>query len=370
MGTDILSLHQSLARETLEFADMFQRELEEDSEMAKARENNYHLFRLVLEQPELHPREYDNLLYDKYGIDRSIDVHKQLKLDGLYSPESRKRLGRIMKEIGTKVYHLLIGGSADAPKDFDDIARIVRAKQFYERRAEGKTFLIALTSLPAWGLVNQNATLRSSLDTLEAIGQRGSYKLCRVTARRLVDILGTEYGIEKRKTSTERVQDILEDVAFTRDVEDMRATLLIVQRASQDLKEQFESEVNNRNQEFIRDFFARMNSVRHGELLDSVAQTDILIKKMQEQGWKMEPELQAIPTIIQVFMNFLRTEGVTPIETIGEIIELRESQFLSFEVLGAIKFKLGEQAKIIVRTPGWRFGDTVISRPRVEEIST
>jgi hypothetical protein len=369
MAIEIVVLHQALTRELSEFAELLQRELEEDSEMAKARENNYRLLQLVLERPELQPREYDKMLYDLYGIDRSLDVHHQLRLNNLYLSEGRQRLGRIMKEISTKAYNLLTGNSVDIASEFDDIARIVRSKFFYERRVEGKSFLIALTLLPSWKNTNQSSDLRSLLDTLESVGKKGSYKLCRETVRRLVDVLGAEYGIEKRKTSTERVQDILEDVAVTRDVEDMRATLLIVQRESQHLKEQFEKELNNRNQEFIRNFFVRLNSVRHGELLDSIAQTDTLIQKLQKQGWKMEPELQAVPMIIQVFVNFLRNEGIVPIETIGEVRELRGWQLANYEFLGTITPKPEDQIKVMIKTPGWRLGDTVISRPRVEEIS-
>lgn len=101
MSIDIAKLHQALAREIIEVADFLQRELEEDNEMTRARENNHRLLQLVLEQPEMHPRDYDYILFDKYGVDNSIDVHNQLRMSNLYSADRRQRLVRIMKEIST-----------------------------------------------------------------------------------------------------------------------------------------------------------------------------------------------------------------------------------------------------------------------------
>lgn len=369
MNMDLTVLHQGLLREVSEISEFLQRELEEDSEMTKARENNYHLLHLMLEEPTLSPRDYDNILFSKYGIDRSLEVHGQLRVSNLYSVEKRQRIGRIMKEISQSTYRLLTGRSTDILKDFDDIARIVRSSFFYERRVEGKIYLIALTSLSSWKDIEHNAYLRSSLATLEAVSKKGSYKLCRETARSLVDVIGTEYGLEKRKTSTERMQDTLADVTTMQDKDDILAALRIAQIRSQHLKEQFEKEVQNRNREFIRDFFARMNSVRQSELLDSIAQTDFLIQKLQEQGWKIKPELQAVPMIIQVLMNFLRNEGIVPIETIGQVRELTGSELSNYEFVGARSPRLEDQVKVVIKTPGWRFDDMIISLPRAEEAS-
>jgi hypothetical protein len=84
----------------------------------------------------------------------------------------------------------------------------------------------------------------------------------------------------------------------------------------------------------------------------------------------MEPELQVIPTIIRVFINFLRAEGVFPIEVVGTTKELQGSEILEYEFLGNSKPKADEHVSVVIRTPGWKFGDTVISRPRAEELNS
>lgn len=365
MAVNLDFLQQLLDQEISEISDLLHRELEENSEKKQARENNYYLSKLIFEQPSLTPENYAKIMYEKHGMVRSSAVHNQLKTYNLYNEERRLRLVRIMKETSGRTYALLTGQSKNAFEDFDEAAKIIRARAFYERKVEGKVFLIAISSL-----INKELQhpINLSLRNLEDISRKGSYKLCREITRRLIEVIGASYNFEKRKTSTERVRDILEDVEATRDIEDMRATLIIMQKESQHLKEQFELEVKNYNDEFIKSFFTKLNSVRNGELLNSIAQTDHLIQDLKNQGWDMKPELQAIPTIIQIFINFLRSEGIQPIKSIGEILEIEDQELVNYEFVGTPKTSSGKNINVIVRTPGWRFGDIIFSHPRVEEV--
>ena len=370
MTLDLVKLHHILLQELSDIADLLQQELEEDGEMATARENNYHFLQFILEQPELHPREYVQILSKKHGAIIGADIPHQLQVSDIYSVGKRVRLARIMESISISAYNLLVGKPSDPFKDFDNIARIVRARSFRKRIIEGKAFLIILTNLPQWQNINQSAAILSILSILKSTAQKGSYKLCQESARRLVDILGVEYGFEKRKTSAERVQDILQDLQITRDISDMRATLLIVQQEFKHLKEEFEQEVHNRNQEFVQDFFTNMNSARYGNLLDTIAQTNALIDQLQGQGWSLDPKLRAIPMVIQIFMNMLNSQGVSSIEKIGATKVLSGFQLSEYEFLGSSDLKADDKVSVIVRTPGWKLEDIVISKPRVEEMKT
>ena len=364
MSADKPALLLALDAELREFADVLQNELDRGAEIATARRSNYNLIKLVIEQPALHPNEYAASLAQDFETAEHY-THSQLHANRLYTPGKRRRISQILRTIGQNASALLLGTSTNVEPDFGEIARIIRAPQFFERKIESKGFLCTLhASLFASAAVSLKG-VGDTVQALEQIATSGSYKLCRELARRIVDIVGTEYGLERRKTASERVRDVLSDVALTRDEEDMRATLLIVQREAEHLRTQFEGEVQGRTQEFVRDFFAQMNSVRHSNLLDSVALTDSLISQKMAEGWKIEPALQAIPTIIQVLMNYLRSHGVFPIEEIGKVREIRGSELSAYKYEDADPPSSDELIRIVVRTPGWRFNDYVISPPRV-----
>jgi hypothetical protein len=370
MAIDIAKLHQNLLQELSEIESLLQQELAEDENMALARENNYRFLRLLLEQPELHPRSYARVLFEKHGEVIDTDVQRQLRADRLYSVEQRSRLVDIMESTGNRTHDLIIGQSADGFQDYDNVASIVKSRFFWKRRIEGKLFLITLTLLPSWQEdMKEHVVLQSLLDKLRAIASRGSYKLCREAGRRLVRTLGVEYGFAERETSAERMQGILEDVDTT-DLDDMRAALLLAQREAEHWRQEFQEKVDNLNQKFVYDFFGRMNSARYSYLLDTIAQTDALIGELQDKGWAMEPKLQAIPMVIQIFMNVLRAERVFPLETVGATKELSRAELFSYEFVGSKDFGPGDKVAVVVRTPGWKVGDVVISKPRVEEINS
>lgn len=370
MAIDITKLHQNLLQEVSEIGGLLQQELAEDENMALARENNYRFLRLLLERPELHPRNYTQVLFERYGEVIDVAVHRQLRANRLYSVEQRARLVDIMQSTGSRTYNLIMGQSTDAFQDYDNVASIVLSRFFWKRRVEGKLFLITLTLLPSWQeVVRGNVALHTLLDTLKSIANKGSYKLCREAGRRLVRTLGVEYGFVERETGVERMQGILEDVDIT-DMDDMRAALLLAQREVEHWREEFQEKVDILHQEFICDFFARMNSARYSYLLDTIAQTDALIAELQDKGWAMEPELQAIPMVIQIFMNMLRAEGVVPLENVGTTKELSRAELSSYEFVGSKDFEAGDRIAVVVKTPGWKVGDVVISKPRVEEVNS
>lgn len=370
----ISELHKKIADELSNIAillerSLVERSLKDDVEAAQIRENNYYLLKLVLRSPETHPRDYSSTLSREYNVVMGVDPYTQLRADGLTSIERRERFTRIMSEIGANTYRLIMNKSQNPFEDFDGVARIVRSEGFRLRRIEGKGYLTSLTSLPDWPQNPSYKALNELLNILSNIARKGSYKLCRETGRRLVDIIGEAYGFEKRKTSTERVEAILQDVdSLTQDVDDMRSSLLLVQQEFQHLKEEFDREVEILKQEFIRSFFARMNSARSSHLLDSMAQTEGLIKEIYEKGRRLPRELQAIPLMIQIFMSMLKTEGVTPIETVGEVKKIQAADLSKFEFVGSSGFASSDVISAVVRTPGWQLGQIVISKPRVEEI--
>jgi hypothetical protein len=205
------------------------------------------------------------------------------------------------------------------------------------------------------------------LSRLGSVARRGSYKLCREAARRIVFTLGQFYGLARRQTTQEKVAAILEDMEISRDVDDLRATLFIVQRDLSELKDDFDAELKGATSNFIQSFLAGLNSPQSGHLLDSVAQTRQLIRQHYSEKKKLPPELRVIPMVLDLFLNTLRTHGLEPIEEIGETKEIRREVLSEYEFMGA-GFPATDAVRVVIQTPGWRVGQVVISKPRVQQV--
>src|SRR5579885_670225 len=187
-------LHNKIADELSDMAALLENDLKDDAEAAQIRENNYYLLKLVLRNPAIHPRDYPSILAREYNIVMGMDPNMQLRADGLTSVDRRERFARIMREIGYKTYRLIMNKSQNPFEDFDGVAKIVRSDDFRLRRIEGKGYLTLLTSLPDWPESPSYTVLNELLSILRNVAIKGSYKLCRETGRRLVDVIGAEYG--------------------------------------------------------------------------------------------------------------------------------------------------------------------------------
>jgi len=365
----------------VEFLDVIFQELEkselylekeldqEGSSKARIREKNFDFLTLLLEHPEFSPREYEKRIED-YAA-----VPKELRWNNLSYPKERKRLADIMKSISNETARLITQNAPDPFPSYDSVAKIILSKYFSRRRLEGKIYLIALFSCADWATI-QNEEIQKIKKSLEILARKGSYKLCREVARRIVSHIGVKYGFEKKKSRTEVMQSILEDIEGTKDIDidDYRTTLVMVRKELTDLKEDIELEINTRTSDFLTNFFITMNSARNSYLLDTIIYVS---DELSDENSPIQQDFKqcknTLEILVKIFLNFIKLNNVIPIEHVNATIEISTDQLVQYEVenFSYDDYLTNREAKLLalVKTSGWKFNKVVISKPKIEIIN-
>jgi hypothetical protein len=367
-------LIQLLSAELKSIESLLDSELQEESDRMAIREKNARLLEIMLENPELPLREVDARLSSEFGTASGAEVLVQLLESRLKDTEERVRLCRKMRSTAVSLLRLIQETSDNPAKDYDNVAWIAlrhffpQTSVFKERRFEGKLLLLALCRSPLTTRESTNPEAAQILSRISSVAKRGSYYLCRETARRIVFTAGQFYGLTRRRTAREKVETILQDMEISRDVDDLRATLFIVQRDLSELKDGFETELSEATLKFIHNFFSELNSPQSSHLLDTVAQTQHLIRQRAAEGKKLPSELKVIPMVLDLLLNALRSHGLEPIEQVGNVKKVSREALAEYEFMGS-EYPTADAVRVVVRTPGWRVGSVVISKPRVQQVA-
>jgi molecular chaperone GrpE (heat shock protein) len=366
-GRAMNPLIQVLGAELGGIESLLDNELQEAAERIAIREKNARFLEIILETPEMPPRELNARLSAEFGPGSRGDVLQQFRDSKINTPQERLRVVEVMRSTASSLLRMLDGTSPELSKDYDKVAKIVLSRVFKERRVEGKLLLMAICRSRNADSADSIGEASLFVSRLGSVATQGSYKLCREAARRIVYALGQFYGLAKRQTTREKVEAILEDMEISRDVDDLRATLFIVQRELSELKDGFEAEFKDATSNYVQNFFSALNSPQSSHLLDTVAQTQQLIREQSSKGWDIPSELRVIPMVLDVFLNALRSYGLEPIEQVGGVKEVSHKALSEYEFMGS-QYPTSPRVRIVIRTPGWRVGSKVISKPRAQEM--
>ncbi len=367
-GCVLNTLNQLLSAELENIESLLGSELQEAVDRISVREKNARFLEIVLESPEMSPRELNKLLSSEFGPSSRVDVLQQFRDSKINTPQDRVRLVEKICATADSLLRLIEGRADDAAKDFDTVAKITLSRLFRERTIEGKLLLMAICRPQVIGKGDLSPETKSILSRLSKVAKQGSYKLCRETGRRLAYEVGQFYGLVRRQTHQEKVEAVLQDMVISRDVDDLLSSLFIVQKELSGLKDAFNVELEEAASNYVKNFFSGLNSPQNSHLLDTVAQTQQLIHERMAQGWDLPSELRVIPMVLELLLKALRHQGLEQIEQVGKIKLIPQDALSEYEFMGSQYPNTGK-VQIVVRTPGWRMGSTIIAKPRVQEVS-
>ncbi len=115
------------------------------------------------------------------------------------------------------------------------------------------------------------------------------------------------------------------------------------------------------------DALSQMNSPAMGMLLDQFAASEENLRKLRSKGVEIPREIESIPACIRMFMRAIEALGVVPIKKPGAILNITLTESESYEYSGSDFVDSAERKVVQVVTPGWIYGDRIISLPRVVE---
>lgn len=353
---------------------------------------DYELARAVLDAPEYHPRQLVIKLEKQMGVNKlPFHVARQLGRNQLDRSEKRVRWAELVTQIGQNLCHFATEslGIYDYRTLYERVKQIVFAKKRMRFLDPKAILFVFCTELP--DTVSYKSILQETI-------RLANFAQSKSLLRDLVELLAIEKGLERKKSASER---LIGDIAGTQALinqslnretgstdsagnamiapeheriihenDDLRAAAEIAQHQLEALQEEIEHIRDEAKQETVITFFQEMNSGHHSNLLDQFLKAELLVKQLKQHGTEIPQEIELIPSLIRMFTRFVKMQGIRPKGVVGEqkVITLRESD--EYEYTGSSWEDPDERKTVEIQSTGWIYADTLISKPKVKEVTS
>lgn len=218
------------------------------------------------------------------------------------------------------------------------------------------------------------------------IGQCYGERYCERVVRQLKKEINRKLGVKEEKKSTRDVLQKTEAVLASTESsyeltgndelaklrflnENYRNSLEMVQAMFDELTESVEESAEEAKKTAISDFFGKLNSPMYGSILDSLLVVEQNLANARKIGVKMPPQLMSLTIIFKQLIRFVKDSGIEPIEEVGREFEASYEDISLLNYVGAPYERDGEIKKLRVSTPGWKYGEIIISTPTVQEVA-
>lgn len=176
---------------------------------------------------------------------------------------------------------------------------------------------------------------------------------------------------EEGKSGAEDMPELQEDSdcieVLTGKIKDLKSALECAQIQICSYEKRMESLQKKLADNVWFDALSQMNSPAMGMLLDQFAASEENLRKLRSRGVEIPREIESIPACIRMFMRAIEALGVVPIKKPGAILNITLTESESYEYSGSDFVDSAERKVVQVVTPGWIYGDRIISLPRVVE---
>ena len=183
---------------------------------------------------------------------------------------------------------------------------------------------------------------------------------------------GTLEQIQNEETRTLAIRALHEMTAKMELSEQENANLRmgtqIAEHRVQVLQEQLVQTQTEAERNAVTSFFQEMNSVRHSSLLDQFLKVEKLLERLQQQETEIPEELELLPTLVDMFSQFLEMQEIEPKYDVGSKREITLNESDQYEYFGAQFESENERKTVEVLSSGWTYEGELIIKPRVREV--
>ena len=232
---------------------------------------------------------------------------------------------------------------------------------------------------------------------LEKTARLANFNQAKALLQEIVELIAIEKGFVRKKSAHERViggiagtrsliqsltresesidddaniKSLSEQEQIAHENDDLRAAAEIAQHQLEALQEEIEHIRDEAKQEAVITFFQEMNSGQHSNLLDQFLKAELLVRQLRQQGTEIPQEIELIPVLIRMFTRFVKMQGIRPKAVVGDqkVITLSESD--EYEYTGSSWEDPDERKTVEIQSAGWIYADTLISKPKVKEVTS
>ena len=353
---------------------------------------DYELARAVLDTPEYQPKQLVAKLEKQMGVNKlPFHVARQLRLNQLDRPERRRRWAELVTQAGQELCDFAIGNTEihDYKVLYENLRRVVFVKKrvpllepkailfvFYTELPDTVSYKSALQETTKLANFAQSKSLLRDLVDVLAI-ERGLERKKSVSERLIGDIAGTQalinQSLSREIGSTDRAGNTMSGSEYERVIhenDDLRAAAEIAQHQLEALQEEIEHIRDEAKQETVVTFFQEMNSGQHSNLLDQLLKAELLVRGLKKQGTEIPQEIALIPSLIRMFTRFVKIQGLRPKAVVGDQKEITLSESDEYEYTGSSWEDPDERKTVEIQSAGWIYDNTLISKPKVKEVTS
>ena len=330
----------------------------------------------ALRYPKSHPREmWEMMEGEKYHIPYEMLI-RCLRSVNLDDPGKRCYIHTQIKEAAEHLKKALDGSKNDAIS-FADFASDMTDRD----HTSGKMYFKAKYLLVYLIWMDEEMKNRE----YEQIGQCYGERYCERVVRQLKKEINKKLGVKEEKKTTRDVLQKTEAVLASTESEyemagndelaklrflneNYRNSLEMVQTMFDELTESVEESAEEAKRTAISDFFSKLNAPMYGNILDSLLVVEQNLANARKAGVKMPPQLMSLTIIFKQLIRFVKDSGIEPIEKVGREFEATYEEISLLNYVGTPYEREGEVKKLRVATPGWKYGEIIISTPTVQEM--
>ena len=352
------------------------------------------VIRAVLSAPHHSPKQLVTQLEKDMGISElpfrvnhwleDNQLHGRDRFDG---QEKRLEWANRVNQAAQDLHDFVLKGA----EEYDPKALYEKVKHVEKERprVEHKAILFVLSmKIP-------DTVIYKSL--LEKTARLANFNQAKGLLQEIVELIAIEKRLVKKKSAHERViggiagtrsliQSLTHDSESTGDEsnvrplseqerivhenDDLRAAAEIAQHQLEALQEEIEHIRDEAKQETVITFFQEMNSGQHSNLLDQFLKAESLVRELKQQGTEIPQEIALIPSLIRMFTRFVKTQGIRPKAVVGDQKEITLSESDEYEYTGSSWEDPDERKTVEIQSAGWIYGNTLISKPKVKEVTS
>lgn len=337
-----------------------------------------------ISHPLYSPERMAHFLNEKYGIETDREyVERTMDTSKLTSPEIRRKES---EKVFERLFLMkkMLNGDKEACQEFGKFI----AKAIYLSKVERVT-----NGLPAKLIVTYMCYADKDLSSEEYHEIPNNYRepYCQRILRDIYSDVAKELGLEDLtkhidtnkliESSKEIIQDTerrltsetntsdekdAEIERLNAEIADLRNSLQVLEVNLEEITENIEAITEASKNSAISDFFISLNSKEYGNILDTLALAEQNIKSLRRQKIQLPPLMLNLPIVIKQLLKFLDSVGVKKIDEAGREFTAKYSELEGFNYQGS-SYIGDEEKEVYISSPGWHYGDIVISQPTVSE---
>lgn len=354
------------------------REIDDGNENMK---NDWIIITEGLKKPMEDPRFFEKKIKEEYGIDVDIKyVKNALREINLNSPNKRMEMFEKVKEMAAVIKNMLNGDKISINKMLDFLESGVEKDERGRIKFKYKCLLVYIFNLDSElknPKYNEILTVFKEVyckNILKKIYKNISIK---EGIYRIEDVAKVTERIQKTINSTtikkSRIDDLddkdklIENLNF--EIENYKNTIEILQSMLDDLKDSIDDAAKEAEKKAVSSFFVKLNSPQYGNMLDNLLIVENKLKEVKNLNSILPNQLIALPIIFRQLVKFVKDVGIMPIDLVGRNFQAAYKDIDSMNYNGNPFMNDDEIKNMEIQKCGWKYEDTIISRPTVKEVT-